>query len=141
MAFTALHQLHTLIGTSLSTIERVYAQADTAYPSLDDVYQAASPGEQLLFHPEVAHASALIISAAEQIIASVKSPQISLCDSLMAYQLPAAIAYAERLNVVEALNDASPSGMHLSELANITGSPEGRLGRISLVSLTILLVN
>lgn len=124
-----LRQLHDLIGTSLSTIEKAYSNASVAYPSLDDVYDPTSQEEKLLFHPEVANASSLLVSAAEQIIASIKPPQITLSDNLMAYQLPAAIAYAERLNVVEALNKAGSNGMHLSELAAITGSSESKLGK------------
>ncbi|KAF5387589.1 hypothetical protein D9757_006615 [Collybiopsis confluens] len=125
--------LHTLIGESLSTIEEVYCKANANYPSLDDVDTPAF-SERLLFNSDVVNASLVIVSAAEQLIASIKHPQISLWDTLMAYQLPTALAYAERFNLVEVLNKAGPSGIHLHELAEITQSSEARLVNIPILN-------
>lgn len=135
MAIPALRLLYDIIGTSLSTIETVYSDAKEMYPYLDDIYVYDSPAEQLLYHAEVAKAASLITAAAEQMMASLKPPYNALFDSVLVYQLPACIAYVERLNIVEALNTAGTSGVCLDDLARMIEGNPGKLGWFSSIYL------
>lgn len=130
MAIPVLRQLYDIIGTSLSTIESVYSDAKETYPSLDSAYSPNSAAEKLVFHPDVAKATSLLASAAEQLTVSLKPPYTSLCDAAMAYHLPACLAYVERLNIVEALNTSGPKGMSVIELADMSGTNAVKLGML-----------
>lgn len=130
MSIQSLQQLYSLIGESLKTLEGVFSDSQHTFPSLDEVYDPKDPSEALLLDPRVIEASNVIVSAAEQLTATVKLPYLSLCDAVMGYHLPASISFAEKANLVEILREAGEGGMHVDEIAAKAGTSVIKTGTI-----------
>ncbi|KAF8510931.1 S-adenosyl-L-methionine-dependent methyltransferase [Hysterangium stoloniferum] len=130
MSIDILRQLHAVIGNALSILDTTFSNAQVTYPSIDDVYAPSSLSEQLTTSPEVVEASNLIVAAAEQLIANVKLPYLSLYDAMMAYHIPSALSFIERKNVVEILAKTGPDGMHVDCVAEETGVESKKLEHV-----------
>lgn len=131
MTFDTLRQLHGLIGQSLETLEDLFSASQLEFPSLDGHFEAEDASEKLRLSDRAVEASNIIVAAAEQLIALVKLPYISLCDGVMAYHLPACLAFAEDANLVEILREAGPAGLHVNAIAAKIGIPSVKLGESS----------
>ena len=87
--FASLKALHALIGDALDNIERIFVsdqvqnRAPLDFPSLDKPYDPLSPAEALLYHPTVAHAIKLIVSATGQLTATIQPPFPTITDAAM----------------------------------------------------------
>ena len=85
--FASLKALHTLIGDALDDVERIFVsdrvlnRAPLDFPSPDKPYDSLSPAEALLFHPTVAHAAKLIVSATGQLAAAIQPPFLTINDA------------------------------------------------------------
>ena len=82
MAPSELRQLLTLLTASVDAIEEVYEKNGSAkMPSLDAPYDPTA--DPLAMTPEVMRNSALAISAAAQMIATLKNPAGAIMDGAL----------------------------------------------------------
>jgi hypothetical protein len=72
----ALDKLLAIITDGVADIKRVYLSANQAFPSLDEPYYGPDA-----LDGQVAHASALVVAAAQQLIAMVRLPTDSVHDT------------------------------------------------------------
>ncbi|TFK96232.1 S-adenosyl-L-methionine-dependent methyltransferase [Pterulicium gracile] len=117
---TTLQALGSLITTSITALEAVYASHSTPFPSLDTPWQP-HPLEK---DQQVAQASAVIMSAAYQLIASVGTPiaHLSNTHGAGAYVV-AALRYVVEGSVADVLKEGGGEGMHVDEIARKMKSP------------------
>ncbi|KAF8581125.1 S-adenosyl-L-methionine-dependent methyltransferase [Ramaria rubella] len=125
-----LRQLHSIIGESLSTLEFVYSEAQLSFPSLDDPYGSNPKADFLATNDSVVAATNSVVAAAEQLIATIKLPFTSLCDSAMAFHLSGCLAFVERVHVAEILREAGLGGMHVDLIATQTGVNSRKLEHV-----------
>ncbi|PAV21548.1 S-adenosyl-L-methionine-dependent methyltransferase [Pyrrhoderma noxium] len=69
-----------------------------------------------LNHPLVVENVALLVSAASQLIATVRSPPQTLTVSAYGSTLPAALGIVEELNVAEIIRSEGEKGMHVKDI-------------------------
>jgi hypothetical protein len=94
MTFASLRALLSIIGDSLDSIEKVYAQPSAPelvtpsdhldFPSLDEPYDANSAAEALKSHPAVVDAIKRIVAATGQMVATVQIPAVTVAETAMA---------------------------------------------------------
>ena len=73
--------LANIISKNVDAIQKVYDQAGTTYPSLSAAtYDAESAGEKLISSPEVLQAAMLAVSAASQLVATLKLPGLTVIE-------------------------------------------------------------
>ncbi|KAF7299982.1 hypothetical protein MKEN_01320300 [Mycena kentingensis (nom. inval.)] len=124
---TSLRALVSIMADAVDTIERVYAEKETALPSLDGQHNPRDASEMLRVDSEVALASRKIIAAAAQITAEVRSPIETIALTAVAFHSASALRITSELNVVEVLREAGPEGMHVKELGEICQVDPGTL--------------
>ncbi|KIK57717.1 hypothetical protein GYMLUDRAFT_75330 [Collybiopsis luxurians FD-317 M1] len=112
---SSLRSLLCIIHKSVDEIENIFAERGLNFPSIDDTHPCAA--DALRLDSSVQSATALLTSAAYQLIASVQLPQAHIFNTLFGYYYPAALRAAMETNVVEILREAGPKGMHVKEIA------------------------
>lgn len=75
---STLIQLAETILEATSRIDSQFEAAGLKVPSLSEPFNPADPATPLLFHPNVAADVALVSGAAEQLIACIKPPPLSV---------------------------------------------------------------
>ncbi|KAF5377065.1 hypothetical protein D9757_007694 [Collybiopsis confluens] len=110
-----LRSLLTIIQNSVDEIEGAFEKCGLDFPSIDDDQPNDADAHRL--DPSVQAATALLTSAAYQLIARVQLPQAHIFNTLFGYYFPAALRAAMETNVVEILREAGPEGMHVTEIA------------------------
>ncbi|EKM58628.1 uncharacterized protein PHACADRAFT_253095 [Phanerochaete carnosa HHB-10118-sp] len=127
-ALSELKALSKIIQDSISSIEASLASKNTEFPS---PYTSISvESEAARMQPEVDRACALIISAAYQLINSVRSPRLTLIVVGTLYTLSAALGVAAAANVAEVLREAGPNGAHVIEIARASNIDPSKLARV-----------
>lgn len=71
-----------LVTTNVREIQRVYDAAGAAYPSINDVFDAASAGEQMIADAAVLRPALVATSAALQLVAALRLPGLTLSDRM-----------------------------------------------------------
>ncbi|KAF7349633.1 hypothetical protein MSAN_01689400 [Mycena sanguinolenta] len=117
IGISTLRRLANIINEAIDDIERVYAEADIPFPSLDAPFNPADPAEALLQNPTLEGATLNIIAAAAQLSATVASPAVSASNASQAFHISACLRAASEVNVVEVLREAGPAGLHAREIA------------------------
>ncbi|KIY72579.1 hypothetical protein CYLTODRAFT_449741 [Cylindrobasidium torrendii FP15055 ss-10] len=97
------------------------------FPSLDEPSDPTSPSEALTSHPAVLNAINKIVAAAGQMSMTVQTPFHSICDATMGYNLASCMRLLEAAHIVEILRDAGPSGLHVRDIARITGVEQSKI--------------
>lgn len=92
-SFDALRALHSIIGSALDDIQRVYQGTD--FPLLDKPLDRESPSERLASDPSVVDATKKMIAAAGQLVASVQTPTFGIIDA--ALRVSTLLHYSYRL--------------------------------------------
>lgn len=93
MSFKTLRALHTLIGSALDDMERIYAAAPEGpldYPSLDTPFYKTSPpedakrlaAEKLTTDKAVFAASSTVVAACGQMLATVNKPWFTMTEGV-----------------------------------------------------------
>ncbi|KAJ3732263.1 S-adenosyl-L-methionine-dependent methyltransferase [Lentinula guzmanii] len=111
---SALRSLLSIIQKSVDDIEATFEKRGFDFPSLDE---PPSERDSIRLEPSVQAATALLTSAAYQLIANVQLPPSYIFNSLFGYYLPSALRAAMETNIVEILREAGPQGMHVREIA------------------------
>ncbi|GJE87381.1 S-adenosyl-L-methionine-dependent methyltransferase [Phanerochaete sordida] len=127
-ALEELKALSSLIQDSIGTIETSLQAAGKEFPSPNTPITPESEAARMI--PEVSQASALIVSAAYQLISSVRSPVLSALTVSTQYALTAALGVAAAANVAEALREAGPQGAHVKDIARASCIDPSKLARI-----------
>ncbi|KAJ3821345.1 O-methyltransferase-domain-containing protein [Lentinula raphanica] len=109
-----LRSLLTIIQKSVDDIEAAFEKRGHDFPSIDEL---PSERDSIRLEPGVQAATALLTSAAYQLIANVQLPPSYIFNSLFGYYLPSALRAAMETNVVEILRQAGPQGMHVKDIA------------------------
>jgi hypothetical protein len=146
-----LRQLANIINSSVDAIDRLATEEGVAHPTIDTLYDPDSAGEKFVLHPEVLDAALLAISAASQLIATLKLPGSALYErasavcllvslllsdflpfnfagSFSQFFLASALRITSEACVVEILRDAGQSGVHVKDIAAQTGKSASLIG-------------
>ncbi|KAJ7599610.1 S-adenosyl-L-methionine-dependent methyltransferase, partial [Mycena floridula] len=121
-----LQALVTLITTQVENLESEYSKSRIPFPSLDKPFQPAP----LDFDPKLAETRRLIVAAAAQLIATVRSPPELLLEESTALYTTANLAIVENLHISDILAQGPEMGMHLDNIADINGVEASYIGRI-----------
>ncbi|KAF8870334.1 hypothetical protein BD779DRAFT_1681286 [Infundibulicybe gibba] len=73
-----LRQLADIISKNVDIIDSMGKKAGVDHPSIDDIYDAESSAEKFTTKPEVSEAALLAISAASQLLATLRLPGLSI---------------------------------------------------------------
>ncbi|OCB85132.1 S-adenosyl-L-methionine-dependent methyltransferase [Sanghuangporus baumii] len=104
-----LKALRDIISSSVDSITAACEAAGTPFPSLNDPIQPSEfTRHGIRSQPAVMRSISLIVSAATQLIATVRPPPATMIISAFRYTLPAALGVIEAGNVAEILRDAGP---------------------------------
>ncbi|KAL5536481.1 hypothetical protein ACEPAF_303 [Sanghuangporus sanghuang] len=126
-----LKALRDIISSSVDSITAACEAAGTPFPSLNDPIQPSEfTRDGIRSQPAVMRSISLIVSAATQLIATVRPPPATMIISAFRYTLPAALGVVEAGNVAEILRDAGPKGLHINEIASKSGMDTKKLSRI-----------
>ena len=79
-ATSDLRNLAQIILDNVDIVDNIYKQSNLTHPSIGDIYDPGNPAEQLALTPEVLSASLLAVSAASQLVATLKLPGMTLLD-------------------------------------------------------------
>ncbi|EIN04073.1 S-adenosyl-L-methionine-dependent methyltransferase [Punctularia strigosozonata HHB-11173 SS5] len=118
-----------IISQNVTVIQSISDQLKTPHPTLDDTYDSGSKAEQLTLHPEVLSSAFLAISAASQLIATLKLPGLSLLDRANCFHIPSAFRICLESAVAEILREGDPDGVDVAEIASKSGIDAGPLER------------
>ncbi|TEB29709.1 hypothetical protein FA13DRAFT_1755487 [Coprinellus micaceus] len=100
------------------------------FPSLDATFDPASPSETLTSHPKVMAAINRIIGACGQMTATVQTPFLTICDSVMGYHLPACMRIVEAAHVAEIIKEHGSPGLHVDRISQLCGIDASKLAHI-----------
>ncbi|TFK37298.1 S-adenosyl-L-methionine-dependent methyltransferase [Crucibulum laeve] len=126
---TNLRQLATLINEQVDFIENLAEQQGVNYPTIDTIFNECNESEKFTTQAEVFDASLIAISAASQLIATLKLPVPALYERATGYHISSALRIASEVCAVELLRDAGPKGMHVKDIAAATETNATMLGR------------
>lgn len=73
-----LRQIADIISQSVDAIDTIFKKNGHAYPTLNDLFNPASPAEGLTLQPEVLGPAMAIIAATDQLTAIVKPAFLTL---------------------------------------------------------------
>ncbi|KAJ7153303.1 O-methyltransferase [Mycena filopes] len=129
-AISTLRLLTNIIHNAVDTIEDTYLRSKLDFPSLDEPFDPAAPGEALRQDPAVSMAALDLIAAASQIAATVSNPTTAIVNASQGYYISACMRAASELNVVELLREAGPQGLHVKAIAAPSHVDPALLARI-----------
>jgi len=121
-----LSALSNILSSGIATIESVYAKNGATFPSLDEPFKPPPFAEDALLSQIIDH----VISAAAQLIMTVKPPQRTLVESSLSFHLPASLQLAEEANIPEILREAGPGGLDVKDIGERCGSDSSKVGRV-----------
>ncbi|KAJ7609461.1 O-methyltransferase [Roridomyces roridus] len=127
---TDLRLLGALITTSIDTILARFDDQSLWFPSLHDPDISESPAERLLGETQMIEAKNVIVAAAAQIVAMVRSPVQTVVEWSMVFHLPSCMRAAIESNMVEIVRDAGPQGIHVKEIAKKNNTDPTKAARI-----------
>jgi hypothetical protein len=105
MSSSPLIPLAEIISQGVQTLESAYSKQGLSFPSLDETFKP-SPLDD---NPELAATTRLIVAAAYQIIATVRSPLETIQDYAPAMYLTSSLGLVEEADVADALKAAGPN--------------------------------
>ncbi|KAJ7982955.1 S-adenosyl-L-methionine-dependent methyltransferase, partial [Mycena polygramma] len=125
-----LKALSKIIVNAVDTMELAYADAEVDFPSLEDPFEAAGPGEAMRQDSLVSGAVQNLMAAAAQIVATVANPVTAILNASQAFHVSSCLRVASELNVVEILREAGPRGLHINEIASYSKVDYALLARM-----------
>ncbi|KAJ7250604.1 S-adenosyl-L-methionine-dependent methyltransferase [Mycena rebaudengoi] len=112
-----LAALSQLIATGVQTLEAAYEKQGIPYPSLDAPFQPTP----LDFDPALFQTAHLIIAAASQLIATVRSPMETIQSYTASLHTTSTLGFVVDAEIPDVLKEAGPKGMHVKDIAAATG--------------------
>ncbi|KAF7792890.1 hypothetical protein EIP86_003991 [Pleurotus ostreatoroseus] len=122
-----LRALADLINGAVEKIERACASRSETYPLADDYITPQS--EAVRMAPDVLELGNIIVAAAAQLISAVRIPAVTLTISALTHYVPSCLRIAIACNISEILREASPQGLHVSEIASRAAVEPNKLAR------------
>ncbi|KAF7368965.1 4-O-methyltransferase 1 [Mycena venus] len=110
MAATPLAALAQLITTGVKTLEDAYAKQGIPYPSLDAPFQPTP----LDFDPALFQTAHLIVAAASQLIATVRSPMETIQAYAASMHVTSTLGFVVDADIPDVLKDAGPEARVVS---------------------------
>jgi hypothetical protein len=104
MSSSPLTALAGIISQGAQTLESAYSKQGLSFPSLDKPF---NPGP-LDDDPELSATTRLVVAAAYQIIATVRSPLETIQDYAPAMYLTSSLGLVDEADVVDVLKGAGP---------------------------------
>ncbi|EKM60006.1 uncharacterized protein PHACADRAFT_250851 [Phanerochaete carnosa HHB-10118-sp] len=133
-ALSELKALSKIIQGSIDSIEASLMSKSMEFPSPYTPMSLESEAPRM--QPEVDRACAVIVSAAYQLINSVRSPRQTIVAVGTQYFLATSLGIATEANVAEALREAGPKGAHVNEIARASNIDPSKLARVLRVLAT-----
>ncbi|VDB99932.1 unnamed protein product [Peniophora sp. CBMAI 1063] len=121
-----LSSLVSILSSNVKVLEAAYAKQNKSYPSLD----ADFVSDPLDADPELGMAKRLVVAAAAQIIATVRSPMETVQEYGTSSYAVASLGLAVNINVADILKDSGEKGMHVKEVASRTNVSHEHLARL-----------
>ncbi|KAJ7598769.1 S-adenosyl-L-methionine-dependent methyltransferase [Mycena floridula] len=121
-----LQALVALITAQVENLEATYSKSQIPFPSLDEPFRP-SP---LDFDPKLAETRRLIVAAAAQLIATVRSPPEVLMEESTALYTTTNLTIVEEINISDVLAEGPATGMHLDDISAVNGVDASYMGRI-----------
>ncbi|KAI0045351.1 S-adenosyl-L-methionine-dependent methyltransferase [Auriscalpium vulgare] len=119
--------LAAIISSGAETLNNAYSKRGLSFPSLNEPF---SPGP-LDDDQGLADTTRLIVAAAHQIIATVRSPMETIQDYCPAMYMSSSLRFVEETHIADVLKDA-PQGMHVDDIgakADVDGVKIARILR------------
>ncbi|KAF5387187.1 hypothetical protein D9615_001587 [Tricholomella constricta] len=123
---TPLSALSNIISSHVQTLEAAYAKAGAEFPSLDDPFHPTP----LDFDPALHQTKALIVAAAAQILATVRSPIEMLQEYSPGMYWTATLGFVVDTNIPDILNEGGPQGVHVKDISAQNGVDPSYIARI-----------
>ncbi|KAG6817821.1 hypothetical protein H0H87_003229 [Tephrocybe sp. NHM501043] len=123
---TPLSALANLITTNVAALEAAYAEKGATFPSLNDPFQPTP----LDFDPTLGPTKALIVAAAAQILATVRSPVEMLQEYSPGMYFTTTLGFVVDVNIPEILNEGGPEGVHVKDISAQNGIDPSYIARI-----------
>ncbi|KAJ7049471.1 S-adenosyl-L-methionine-dependent methyltransferase [Mycena amicta] len=121
-----LAALAQLITAGVQTIEAAYAKQGLPYPDLNAPFQP-SP---LDFDPALLQTAQLIVAAADQLIATVRSPMQTIQMYASSMHTTSTLGFVVDADIPDILKGAGPEGLHVSDIAAANGVDADHQGDI-----------
>ncbi|KAJ7489535.1 S-adenosyl-L-methionine-dependent methyltransferase [Mycena latifolia] len=126
MAASPLAALAQLISAGVQTLEDAYAKQGIPYPSLDAPFQPTP----LDFDPALFQTAHLIVAAASQLIATVRSPMETIQSYAASMHVTSTLGFVVDADIPDVLKDAGPKGMHVKDIAAANGIDADNQARV-----------
>ncbi|KAF8510757.1 S-adenosyl-L-methionine-dependent methyltransferase [Gautieria morchelliformis] len=123
---TPLSALVSIISSGVQSLESTYSKHGSRFPSLDEPYMPGALSDD----PAVVDTTHLIVAAAAQLIAAVRSPEETIKEFASSMFISSSLAFTVDTNVPDILHEAGPQGLHAKDLASKTGTSENHLARV-----------
>ena len=107
-----LSALLSIISSGVHTLESVYSQHGSDFPSLDDPYKP----ETLEEDPAVVETTRLVVAAAAQLIAAARLPEDTIREHAPRMFTSSTISFVLETNVPDILHEAGPEVGRLHQL-------------------------
>ncbi|KAG6843345.1 hypothetical protein H0H93_001316, partial [Arthromyces matolae] len=114
---TPLSALAAIISNQVAALEAAYAEKSIPVPSLD----APFIPNPLDFDPSLAPTKAVIVAAAAQLLASVRSPIETLQEYGPGMYLSATLGFVVETNIPDILAEGDGQGLHVKDISAQTG--------------------
>ncbi|KAF7324826.1 4-O-methyltransferase 1 [Mycena kentingensis (nom. inval.)] len=118
--------LSQLIAAGVQTIDAAYAKQGIPYPDLNAPFQP-SP---LDFDPALFQTAQLIVAAASQLIATVRSPMETIQNYAASMHVTSTLGFVVDADVPDVLKDAGPEGMHVKDISAVNGVDPDHQARV-----------
>jgi len=107
-----LSALLSIISSGVHSLESVYSQHGSNFPSLDNPYKP----EALEEDAAVVEMTRLVVAAATQLIAAVRLPEDTILEYASSMYTPSSISFVLETNVPDILHEAGPEVGRLHQL-------------------------
>ncbi|KAF8501363.1 S-adenosyl-L-methionine-dependent methyltransferase [Gautieria morchelliformis] len=123
---TPLSALVSIISSGVQSLESTYSNHGSRFPSLDEPYKPGALSDD----PAVVDTTRLIVAAAAQLIAAVRSPEETIQEFAPSMFISSSLGFTVDTNVPDILHEAGPKGLHATEIASKTGTNANHLARV-----------
>ncbi|KAF9465682.1 S-adenosyl-L-methionine-dependent methyltransferase [Collybia nuda] len=126
MSTDPLSALLNIINTSTNELQSLYTKNGSQFPSLDATYKPGPLDEDA----KAIELSKLVVAAANQLIATVRSPKDTLWELVPSMYMSAAIGFAVDVDIPEILNEAPNKSLQVKEIASAVNCQASHVGRV-----------
>lgn len=121
-----LSALANIISSNAQNLEAAYAKSGAEFPSLDDPFRPTP----LDFDPTLDQTKALIVAAAAQLLATVRSPIEMLQEYSPGMYWTATLGFVVDTNIPDILNEGGRQGVHVKDISAQNGVDPSYIARI-----------